>query len=422
MLNIIKKSFNTPVLLKPEYAETFYAYLSSRVGMDEFTTLSGEVLSGDDIQAFAGEYDRDRESKPYQVVDGIAIVPIEGTLVHRFGYMRPVSGMTGYDGIQAMIRRAESDPDVKGIFFDIDSPGGMVHGCFDTADLIREAEKPTYAYIDEQCCSAAYALASGADTISLPRTGEAGSIGVVWAHTNIEKKLEQEGRQVTLFFSGKHKVDGNPYQPIPDDVKTSIQRELDDIRSLFADTVAKGRDLDVIKVLATEASTYAGEAAVKAGLCDAVFTKDEAFNQFLSLVDSGVNRSSVRATTMSTKKMSEEATVEKDNPLQMISLEDHQNQVNAAVQSERERFAGIVQSEQAEGRMATAITLAEQGMDVDAALAVLATIPAQVSAQAETDKGEDANVLALRAMASAAQIEEPEQSANNVPAQPPMIP
>ena len=49
--------------------------------------------------------------------------------------------MSGYDGIAKRLQQAISDPDVKGILLDIDSPGGEVAGAFDTADLIARARE-----------------------------------------------------------------------------------------------------------------------------------------------------------------------------------------------------------------------------------------------------------------------------------------
>ena len=43
---------------------------------------------------------------------------------------------------------------------------------------------------------------------------------------------------LTLIHSGQHKVDGNPYQPLPEAVQDDIQREIDVLRFLFAETVA----------------------------------------------------------------------------------------------------------------------------------------------------------------------------------------
>ena len=57
---------------------------------------------------------------------------------------------------------------------DIDSPGGEVSGCFDLVDTIAAArgQKPIWSIVDDCACSAAYAIASAADRIILPRDGQ----------------------------------------------------------------------------------------------------------------------------------------------------------------------------------------------------------------------------------------------------------
>ena len=117
--------------------------------------------------------------------NGIAIIPVVGTLVKRAGAIDAASGLLSYTAIETMIMEAATDPAVGGILLDVDSPGGEVGGVFDLADLIREAReaKPVYALADD-AFSAAYLLASAADRIYLSQTGGVGSIGVIAVHVD----------------------------------------------------------------------------------------------------------------------------------------------------------------------------------------------------------------------------------------------
>ena len=62
---------------------------------------------------------------------------------------------------------------------------------FRDADAIRaaRASKPVWAFVAESALSAGYALASQADRIILPRTGEVGSIGVLLVHADFSGRL-----------------------------------------------------------------------------------------------------------------------------------------------------------------------------------------------------------------------------------------
>src|SRR6266571_1104574 len=48
-------------------------------------------------------------------VDGVAVVPIEGTLIHKGKWLGSYSGDTSYEGIQAAVGRARRDPAVKAV-------------------------------------------------------------------------------------------------------------------------------------------------------------------------------------------------------------------------------------------------------------------------------------------------------------------
>lgn len=223
-----------------------------------------------------------RERKPYPVIAGVAVIEVCGTLVNKLG-LQPYSGMTGYDGIRSKLQHAMGDNDVHGVLFDIESGGGEVAGCFDLADDIRAVreEKPIWAIGTEYAYSAAYALASQCTRFAIPRTGGAGSVGVVCMHVDWSKFLENEGIGVTLIFSGEHKVDGNPYEALPDEVRQETKAEMDALRDLFAETVSAGRPgLSPEQVIQTQARTYRGQAAVDVGLVDAVAAPDEFFAEF----------------------------------------------------------------------------------------------------------------------------------------------
>ncbi|NIH11594.1 MAG: hypothetical protein G5702_04515 [Serratia symbiotica] len=60
----------------------------------------------------------------------------------------------------------------------MDSPGGEVAGCFDLVDEIyhTRGSKPIHSILTKNAYSAAYAIASAADRIHVPRTGGVGSL------------------------------------------------------------------------------------------------------------------------------------------------------------------------------------------------------------------------------------------------------
>jgi signal peptide peptidase SppA len=294
---IAARAFNTPLLVEPSKAMAFLSGLGPRI-LGRQLEMAGDDSALDGTAALparasilAGnlaERLRQHGDTPYPVVDGIAVIEIAGVLIHRGSWIGQSSGQTSYEGIAAQIEAAANDPAVRGIALDIDSFGGEVAGVFDLADRIRaiRGSKPVWAFVAEHAFSAGYALASQADRILLPRTGAVGSIGVVVMHADLSGQLDQDGMRVTLIHSGEHKVDGNPYEPLPEEVRGDIQREIDLLRILFAETVAAGRAgrLSQKAALATEAASYRGAEAVGAGLADEVSDLARGFATFRQML------------------------------------------------------------------------------------------------------------------------------------------
>lgn len=272
---IAARLFNTPLMVHPGKAEAIVTGLGGRV----MGTLDDRV----------GRRLDQRHRRAYSMVDGVAVIPIEGTLIHKGGWIESDSGETSYQGLQAQVVRAARDTAVKGIVFEVDSFGGEVSGAFETADMIHTLSraKPTMAILTDHAYSAGYLMASAARQIVLPEEGGAGSIGVIAVHTDMSRKIEAEGLKVTILASGRHKADGNPYEPLPDAVAAGFMAEIDACRRTFAGRVAqyRGSRLTFDAAMATEAQCYRGEDAVKRGLADATGNPMDAFLAFVNAVN-----------------------------------------------------------------------------------------------------------------------------------------
>jgi ClpP class serine protease len=314
---IAQRAFNTPLMVDPAKALAFLSGLGPRITGQEITFQGLEVEDADktaaSLPARASLFGNDlaqrhqrNGSQPFTMIDGIAVIEIAGTLVHRGAWIGQSSGLTSYEGIAAQLQAALADPGVRGIALDIDSFGGEVAGAFDLADRIRAArsQKPVHAFVAEHALSAGYVLASQADRIILPRTGAVGSIGVVALHTDMSGALDQKGIAVTLIHAGSHKIDANPYQPLPEAIHDQMQRELEVVRFLFAETVAAGRGerLPQAAALATEAAVFRGAEAIAAGLADELADPVTAFHAFAAAPrsSSSSNRKGPQMTTTPT--------------------------------------------------------------------------------------------------------------------------
>lgn len=294
MTHIAERMFNTPLMLDLTKAQVIANAFAPRV-LGGGVTVNNLIQVKDDApqMGVVGEklgqnYARWGES-PLYVSDGVAIIEVEGSLVHKGRYVGKSSGVTSYEGLAVQIAAARGDPQVKGVVFEIDSFGGEVSGCFDLAESLHELtqEKPTTAILTDYACSAAYLLASACGSIVMPQTGAAGSIGVVMMHVDWSIAVEKAGANISLLHDGAHKIDGNPYEALTEAVRTRLQEQLASSRQLFAETVGRyrGSRFTAAQALATEAQTYHGDEAFDLGLIDAVARPGEAFEAFLNEVN-----------------------------------------------------------------------------------------------------------------------------------------
>ena len=224
----------------------------------------------------------------YTVDDGIAMITINGTLSKRMGLIQALSGGTSYSNIQSQIKRAEDDPAVKGIFLDIDSPGGAVSEMFNTADAIfgLRGTKPSLAFANGLMASAAYIIGSGADcVVASDRSAELFNLGVIAVHFDESKKYEKEGVKPTVFSAGKYKASGNPYKPLNDKDTIHLQSKLDYMHTLAIDTVSKHRNMAADDLINLGADIFIGEQAISAGIADEILTREQAMQKLHDVID-----------------------------------------------------------------------------------------------------------------------------------------
>ncbi len=281
--HLAQRLFNVPLAIHPAKAEVIIAALADRLNL-AVVPVAMEDDEGFDFTSPRRGRNRSEADPGYDVVAGVAVIPVSGTLVQKSGSLRPFSGMTGYDGLRQSYLTAITDPKVRAVILDNDSPGGEVAGCFDLVDTIYETrgEKPVWAVLNESAFSAAYAIASACDRIVVPRTGGTGSIGVICMHVDWSQAIDKAGLKVTIVKRGEKKADGRPEIPLSEAAYADMLADIDTMGELFEDTVARNRGLAASKVRAMQAGTFLGGNGVAAGLADAVMAPDAAFRALLA--------------------------------------------------------------------------------------------------------------------------------------------
>jgi len=178
-----------------------------------------------------------------------------------------------YSYIQANIQKALTHPDVKAIVLKINSPGGTVSGCNELADFIYNAKKQKniYAYADGTMCSAAYWIGSATKHIAAPITANIGSIGVRTMHIDWSKWNEKAGLKFTHLAAGAYKTLGNEDEPLSKQAKDVFQDRLDQLYSIFVNSVARNRKVNTQKALSmADGQVFLAEQAKEKGLIDRI--------------------------------------------------------------------------------------------------------------------------------------------------------
>lgn len=358
--------------------------IAGGLGISQRAVREEASVSVDAVCATMGAAITDR-AKAFAFSDGVAIIPVWGALLHRDGYCD--SQGTGYDYIRAKFDAALADPDVKGIVFDVNSPGGHVAGNFELADEIYAARsaKPTLAIVDSMCYSGGYSLGSSASRMVVTPSGGVGSIGVVMMHVSVQQLVEKWGVDVNFIHAGAHKVDGNMFTSLPDDVRSRYQASVERSYEKFVALVARNRSMSADAVRATEALRYDAEEGLAIGLIDAIQTPKEALAAFRKELTGSTTTTPLQGA----KKMSHNTLQNGEGGESTRAAADTAipaDQTGASVTAaapdgaaaERARIHGITSCEEASGREELAKHFAfETNMGVEEARKALAAAPKQ---------------------------------------------
>lgn len=331
-----------------------------------------------------------------EVRDGVAVIPVVGPLFRYANLFTAISGASSYEVLAKDFNSALENPDVHSVVLDIDSPGGEVNGCAEFANMIYESRgtKPIIAYASGDAASGAYWIASACDQIIASETSLLGSIGVVavYRDSNDQNVLEIVSSQ-------------SPYKrldPNSDDGKSRLQSRIDDLASVFIDSIAKHRGVDPPTVLKEfgGGDVFVGKNAIRSGLADDVGSLENIIQQqinnqnpaksrgssFLALEDSMMTDKTRKTEDAESHTLSLE-TLKANYPQLVEAIQSEtvastqQQAAQQGIQQERERIGAIVSSEAAKGREQLAQHLAfSTDMTVDMALATLNASPVKTDA------------------------------------------
>ena len=207
--------------------------------------------------------------------DKIALLPIKGMIVSE--RLPGIKGMWVPSELIEVIEEIGSNRRIKGVVFEIDSPGGMDYASKKVADAVKKLKRAKVALIKSQGTSGAYWVASACDRVVADELSRVGSIGAWVARFDLSDFLEKFGIKVDVYRTGEFKGRGLPYEKPTEEEKELLKKELKESYEIFLKDVAKNRKLTREQVKEfSKGKAYLGKEAKALGLIDCFGDREKA--------------------------------------------------------------------------------------------------------------------------------------------------
>ena len=178
-----------------------------------------------------------------------------------------------------LFRDLMEDDQVKAVILRVDSPGGTVVGGEELYLNVKKlaAVKPVVVTMRSMATSAGYMATLGASRIFAREGTVTASIGVIMQAAEFTQLAEKLGVTPITIKSGRNKAVPNPFEPLTEENRESLEYVVKGFFGTFVDMVAESRHMKREDVLAlADGRILTGPQAVKAGLVDALGGEAEA--------------------------------------------------------------------------------------------------------------------------------------------------
>lgn len=216
----------------------------------------------------------------------IAVIPLEGVIAYG------ASGALGdsmVDDFKIALEQAGSDPQVRGVIVQVDSPGGEITASDVLYDAIARLarNKPVVVYMNSIGASGAYYAACGAHWIMCNNTTFTGSIGVIISTLNYRELFGKIGLQSLTFKSGKFKDMLSGSREITPEERAYVQSLVMQSYDRFVGIVARSRKLDeaVLREGPADGRILSGTDAYAANLVDELGYIEDAYDKVREMAE-----------------------------------------------------------------------------------------------------------------------------------------
>ncbi len=193
-------------------------------------------------------------------VDSIAVITLTGVLYSWES-----------EWVIKQIEAAELNPNICGVVFVIDGPGGMVSHLDMAAAAVENCKKPTATVVTGVMASAHFWLGTASDrTFIASPLCEVGSVGVVITHYSFKRFFEQAGIDYREIYPDTADLKNKETRALVDNNDESlIKARAEKIHKIFAETVARNLGISYDPELPLfRGEMFDGTEAVAAGYID----------------------------------------------------------------------------------------------------------------------------------------------------------
>lgn len=193
-------------------------------------------------------------------VDSVAVITLTGVLYSWES-----------EWVIRQVEAAELNPNICGIVFVIDGPGGMVSHLDMAAAAVENCAKPTATVVTGIMASAHFWLGTASDrTFIASPLCEVGSVGVVITHYSFKEYFRQNGIDYREIYPDTADLKNKETRALVDNNDESlIKARAERIHKIFAETVARNLGVEYDpKLPLFRGEMFDGSEAVAAGYID----------------------------------------------------------------------------------------------------------------------------------------------------------
>ncbi len=263
-MNRLQRIFSDNWTIRRHDFESFVSLIMPAIVAGNIEAASAKLNEDDKctVKATAAPYmakwyELDDISLP---VDSIAVITLTGVLYSWES-----------EWVAKQIEAAELNPNICGIVFVIDGPGGMVSNLDMAAAAVENCKKPTATVVTGIMASAHFWLGTASDrTFIASPLCEVGSVGIVCTHYSFREFFKMNGIDYREIYPDTADLKNKETRVLVENNDESlIKARAEKIHKIFAETVARNLGIEYDpKLPLFRGEMFDGNEAVELGYID----------------------------------------------------------------------------------------------------------------------------------------------------------